>query len=156
MGEGKKQKLGVVRAFAREFFRRFLRPCFLRRRGCRTRWGRWVESSPISRKNAQGLSRLLLLFSVGTTSCERVQGRFGDCVALFLRWARRALLPLPEHLHTLGASRWVAERNSRCQELQPRMPPVFLSVFAISRAPVPLFASSFLKSGQSEGLSHEK
>ena len=33
MGEAEKQKLGVVRACAREFFRRFLRSCFLRRRG---------------------------------------------------------------------------------------------------------------------------
>lgn len=63
--------------------------------GGRTRWGRSAKSSPISRKSAQGLSRLLLLFSVGTTSRERAQGRLGDCAALFLRGARRALLPLP-------------------------------------------------------------
>ena len=76
----------------------------------RTRWGRSVESSPISRKNAQGLSRLLLLFSVGTTSCERAQGRFGDCAALFLRGARRALLPLPERLRASGGARFAAEQ----------------------------------------------
>lgn len=89
-----KNRNSVLCARARAFSR-FLRPCFLRRRGCRTWWGRWVESSPISQKNAQGLSRLLLLFSVGTTSCERAQGRLGDCAALFLRGARRALLRFP-------------------------------------------------------------
>ena len=62
MGEGEKQKLGAVRACARELFRQFLRPRFLRRRGCRTRWRPSAKSSPISRKSAQGLSRLLLLF----------------------------------------------------------------------------------------------
>lgn len=145
-----KNRNSVLCARARAFSR-FLRPCFLRRRGCRTWWGRSVESSPISRKNAQGLSRLLLLFSVGTTSCERAQGRLGDCAALFLRGARRALLPLPERLRASGGARFAAERNSRCQELQPRMPPVFRSVFAISRAPVPLFASSFFEERAERG-----
>lgn len=110
MGEGEKQKLGVVRVCARELFRRFLRPRFLRRRGGRTRWRPLAKSSPISRKNAQGLSRLLLLFSDGTALRERAQGRLGDCAALFLRGARRALLPLPERLRTSGAVRFVAEQ----------------------------------------------
>ena len=151
MGEGKKQKLGDVRACARELFRRFLRPRFLWRRGCRTRWRLSAKSSPISRKNAQGLSRLLLLFSDGTALRERAQGRLGDCAALFLRWARRALLPLPDRLRASGGARFAAERNSRCQELQLRMPPVFRSVFAISRAPVPLFASSFFEERAERG-----
>lgn len=54
----------------------------------RTRWRPSAKSSPISRKNAQGLSRLLLLFSDGTALRERAQGRLGDCAALFLRGAR--------------------------------------------------------------------
>ena len=37
------------------------------------------------------------------------------------------------------------------QEPQPRRPPVFLSVFAISRAPVPLFASSFFEERAERG-----
>ena len=90
-------------------------------------------------------------FSVGTALTQHAPGLLGDCAAQFLRWARRALLPLPARLHTLGASRWVAEWNSRCQELQPRMPPVFRSVFAISRAPVPLFASSFFEERAERG-----
>lgn len=151
MGEGEKQKLGVVRAFARELFRRFLRPRSFRRRGGRTRWRPSAKSSPISRKSAQGLSRLLLLFSVGTALRERAQGRLGDCAALFLRGARRALLPLPERLRASGGTRFATERNSRCQELQPRMPPVFRSVFAISRAPAPLFASSFFEERAERG-----
>lgn len=110
MGEGEKQKLGVVLACARELFRRFLRPRFLRRRRFRTRWGRSAKSSPISRKNAQGLSRLLLLFSDGTALRERAQGRLGDCAALFLRWARRAFHSLPERLRTLGSARFAAEQ----------------------------------------------
>ena len=115
MGEGEKQKLGDVRACVRELFRRFLHPCFLRRRGVRTRWRLSAKSSPISRKSAQGLSRLLLLFSDGTALRERAQGRLGDCAALFLRGARRALLPLPARLRTLGGARFVAERDSRCK-----------------------------------------
>lgn len=110
MGEGEKQKLGVVRACGRELFRRFLRSCFLRRRGGRTRWGRLAKSSPISRKNAQGLSRLLLLFSDGTALRERAQGRLGDCAALFLRGARRALHPLPSRLRTSGGAQFAAEQ----------------------------------------------
>lgn len=110
MGEGEKQKLGDVRVCVRELFRRFLRPCFLRRRGGRTRWSPSAKSSPISRKNAQGLSRLLLLFSDGTALRERAQGRLGDCAALFLRGARRALLPLPARLRTSGGARFVAEQ----------------------------------------------
>ena len=110
MGEAEKQKRGVVRACARELFRRFLRPRFFRRRGCRTRWRPSAKSSPISRKNAQGLSRLLLLFSDGTALRERAQGRLGDCAALFLRGTRRALLPLPERLRSSGGERFVAEQ----------------------------------------------
>lgn len=98
-----KNSNSVLCARARELFRRFLRPCFLRRRGVRTRWRPSAKSSPISRKNAQGLSRLLLLFSVGTALCERAQGRLDDCVALFLRGARRALLPLPELREVRGS-----------------------------------------------------
>ena len=105
-----KNRNSVLCARARELFRRFLRPCFLCRRGCRTRWGRWVESSPISRKNAQGLSRLLLLFSVGATSCERAQGWLSDCAALFLRGARRAFHSLPERLRASGGARFAAEQ----------------------------------------------
>lgn len=37
------------------------------------------------------------------------------------------------------------------QEPQPRRPSVFLSVFAISRAPVPLFASSFFEERAEKG-----
>lgn len=37
------------------------------------------------------------------------------------------------------------------QEPQPRRPPVFLSVFAISRAAVPLFASSFFEERAERG-----
>ena len=110
-----KNRNSVMRACARELFRRFLRPCFLRRRGCRTRWRLSAKSSPISRKSAQGLSRLLLLFSDGTALRERAQGRLGDCAALFLRGARRALLPLPARLRTLGGERFAAERKSRCK-----------------------------------------
>lgn len=119
--------------------------------GGRTRWRPLAKSSPISRKNAQGLSRLLLLFSDGTALRERAQGRLGDCAALFLRGVRRALLPLPERLHTSGGARFAAERNSRCQELQPRRPSVFLSIFAISRASVPLFAFSFFEERAERG-----
>lgn len=90
-------------------------------------------------------------FSDGTALRERAQGRLGDCAALFLRGARRALLPLPARLRTSGGERFAAERNSRCQELQPRMPPVFRSVFAISRAAVPLFASSFFEERAERG-----
>ena len=110
MGEAEKQKLGVVRVCARELFRRFLRPRFLRRRGGRTRWRPSAKSSPISRKNAQGLSRLLLLFSVGATSCERAQGWLSDCAALFLRGARRAFHSLPERLRASGGARFAAEQ----------------------------------------------
>ena len=42
--------------------------------------------------------------------CERAQGRLGDCAALFLRGARRALLPLPERLRTSGGARFAAEQ----------------------------------------------
>lgn len=115
MGEGEKQKLGDVRACVRELFRRFLHPCFLRRRGVRTRWRPSAKSSPISRKSAQGLSRLLLLFSDGTALRERAQGWLGDCAALFLRRARRALHPLPARLRTSGGARFVAEWDSRCK-----------------------------------------
>ena len=78
-------------------------------------------------------------------------GGLGDCAALFLRGARRVLLPLPARLHTSGSARFVAERNSRCQEPQPRRLPVFLSVFAILRAPVPLFSSSFFEERAERG-----
>lgn len=37
-------------------------------------------------------------------------GGGGDCAAPFLRWARRALLPLPECLHTSGGARFAAEQ----------------------------------------------
>lgn len=156
MGENEKQKLGVMRVCARELFRRFLRPRFLRRRGGRTRWRPSAKSSPISRKNAQGLSRLLLLFSVGTTSCERAQGRFGDCAALFLRGARRALLPLPERLRTLSGARCAAERNSRCKS-HSREGLRFFCPFSPFRGRRSLFLRPlFLKSGQREGLFREK
>ena len=151
MGEAAKQKLGDVRACVRELFRRFLRPRFLRRRGGRTRWGRSAKSSQISRKNAQGLSRLLLLFSDGTALRERAQGRLGDCAALFLRGARRVLLPLPERLRTSGRCAVRGRTEQPMQEPQPRRPPVFPSVFAISRAPVPLFASSFFEERAERG-----
>lgn len=111
-----KNRNSVLCARSREsFFRRFLRPRSFRRRGGRTRWRPSAKSSPISRKSAQGLSRLLLLFSVGTALRERAQGRLGDCAALFLRGARRALLPLPARLRTSGGARFVAERDSRCK-----------------------------------------
>lgn len=156
MGEGEKQKLGVVRACARELFRRFLRPRFLRRRGCRTRWGRSAKSSPISRKNGQGLSRLLLLFSDGTALRERAQGRLGDCAALFLRGARRALLPLPARLRTLGGERFAAERKSRCKS-HSRDGSRFFCPFSPFRGCRSLFLRPlFLKSGQREGLFREK
>lgn len=156
MGEGEKQKLGVVRACARELFRRFLRSCFFRRRGCRTRWRPSAKSSPISRKNAQGLSRLLLLFSVGTALRERAQGRLGDCAALFLRGARRALLPLPARLRTLGGARFAAEWNSRCKS-HSRDGLRFFCPFSPFRGRRSLFLRPlFLKSGQREGLFREK
>lgn len=156
MGEGEKQKLGVVRARSRELFRRFLRSCFLRRRGGRTRWRPSAKSSPISRKNAQGLSRLLLLFSDGRALRERAQGRLGDCAALFLRGARRALLPLPERLHASGGARFAAERNSRCKS-HSRDGLRFFCPFSPFRGRRSLFLRPlFLKSGQREGLFREK
>lgn len=156
MGEGEKQKLGDVRVCVRELFRRFLRPCFLRRRGGRTRWGRSAKSSPISRKNAQGLSRLLLLFSVGTALRERAQGWLGDCAALFLRGARRALLPLPERLGASGGARFAAEQNSRCKS-HSRGGLRFFCPFSPFRGRRSLFLRPlFLKSGQREGLFREK
>ena len=156
MGEGEKQKLGVVRAFARELFRRFLHPRFLRRRGCRTRWGRSAKSSPISRKSAQGLSRLLLLFSVGTALRDRAQGRLGDCAALFLRGARRVLLSLPARLRTSGGARFAAERDSRCKS-HSRDGLRFFCPFSPFRGCRSLFLRPlFLKSGQREGLFREK
>ena len=156
MGEGKKQKLGVVRACARELFRRFLRPRSFRRRGGRTRWRPSAKSSPISRKNAQGLSRLLLLFSDGTALRERAQGRLGDCAALFLRGARRALHPLPARLRTSGGARFVAERDSRCKS-HSRDGLRFFRPFSLFRERRSLFLRPlFLKSGQREGLFREK
>lgn len=156
MGEGEKQKLGDVRACARELFCRFFRPRFFRRRGGRTRWGRSAKSSPISRKNAQGLSRLLLLFSDGRALRERAQGRLGDCAALFLRGARRALLPLPARLRYSGGARFAAEQNSRCKS-HSRDGLRFFCPFSPFRGRRSLFLRPlFLKSGQREGLFREK
>lgn len=95
-------------------------------------------------------------FSVGTALCERVQGRLGDCAALFLRGARRALLPLPERLRTSGGERFVAERNSRCKS-HSRDGPRFFCPFSPFHGRQSLFLRSlFLKSGQREGLFREK
>ena len=114
------------------------------------------KSSPISRKSAQGLSRLLLLFSVGTALRERAQGRLGDCAALFLRGARRALLPLPERLRASGGARFAAERNSRCKS-HSRECLRFFGPFLPFRERRSLFLRPlFLKSGQREGLFREK
>lgn len=110
MGEGKKPKLGDMRACARGIFVAFPDLASCGSEGAGRGWGRWAESSPISWKSAQGLSRVLLLFSVGTTSCERAQGRLGDCAALFLRWARRAFQSLPERLRSSGGEWFVAEQ----------------------------------------------
>ena len=41
---------------------------------------------------------------------ERAQGRLGDCAALFLRGARRVLLPLPERLRASEGARFAAEQ----------------------------------------------
>lgn len=155
MGEGGKQKLGVVRACARAFSP--VSPTSLLASAWgRTRWGRSAKSSPISRKNAQGLSRLLLLFSDGTALRERAQGRLGDCAALFLRGARRALLPLPERLRTLSGARCAAERNSRCKS-HSREGLRFFCPFSPFRGRRSLFLRPlFLKSGQREGLFREK
>lgn len=95
-------------------------------------------------------------FSVGTALCERVQGRLGDCAALFLRWARRALLPLPERLRSSGGARFVAERNCRCKS-HSRDGLRFFCPFSPFRGRRSLFLRPlFLKSGQSEGLFREK
>ncbi len=151
-----KNRNSVMRARARELFRRFLRPCSFRRRGGRTRWGRSAKSSPISRKSAQGLSRLLLLFSDGTALSERAQGRLGDCAALFLRGVRRALLQLPERLRTLSGARFAAERNCRCKS-HSREGLRFFCPFSPFRGRRSLFLRPlFLKSGQREGLFREK
>lgn len=111
-----KNRNSVLYACAREsFFADFSDLASCGGVGGRTRWRPLAKSSPISRKNAQGLSRLLLLFSDGTALRERAQGRLGDCAALFLRGARRALLPLPARLRTSGGERFAAERDSRCK-----------------------------------------
>ena len=41
---------------------------------------------------------------------ERAQGRLGDCAALFLRGARRVLLPLPARLRSSGGEQFAAEQ----------------------------------------------
>ena len=62
MGEGKKPKLGDMRACARGIFVAFPDLASCGSEGAGRGWGRWAESSPISWKSAQGLSRVLLLF----------------------------------------------------------------------------------------------
>lgn len=156
MGEGEKQKLGVVRVRARELFRRFLRPRFLRRRGGRTRWGRSAKSSPISRKNAQGLRRLLLLFSDGTALRERAQG--GSAIvplcssvgpaACSSRFPRACT---PREVRGSWPS-GTADAKSHSRDGSRFFCP--FSPFCGRRSL--FFRPLFLKSGQREGLFHEK
>lgn len=146
-----KNRNSVLYACARESFFAVSPPSLLAAAWVSNAVGAIGEKLPDKSKKCPRPESFAPSFSVGTALCERVQGRLGDCAALFLRGARRALLPLPERLRTSGGERFVAERNSRCQELQPRRPPVFRSVFAISRAPVPLFASSFFEERAERG-----
>lgn len=156
MGEGKNRN-SVLSARAREsFFAGFSALASCGGVGGLTWWGRSAKSSPISRKNAQGLSRLLLLFSVGTTLCERAQGRLGDCAALFLRGvaARSSRFPRACALREVRGLRpnGTADAKSYSRECLR-----FFGPFLPFRGRRSLFLRPlFLKSGQSEGLSHEK
>ena len=148
MGEGGKQKLGVVRACARAFSP--VSPTSLLASAWgRTRWGRSAKSSPISRKNAQGLSRLLLLFSDGTGGSAIVP--LCSSVGPAARSSRfpRACAP-----REVSGSRpnGTADAKSYSRECLR-----FFGPFLPFRERQSLFLRSlFLKSGQREGLFREK
>ena len=71
-------------------------------------------------------------------------------------WGCRALLPLPERLRASGGARFAAERNSRCKS-HSREGLRFFCPFSPFLGRRSLFLRPlFLKSGQREGLFHEK
>ena len=78
VGEGKKPKLGEVRACARGIFRRFPRPRFLRQRGGRPRMGAMDGKLPDKLEKCPRLELRAPSFSVGTALTQRAQGLLGD------------------------------------------------------------------------------
>lgn len=156
MGEGEKQKLGDVRACVRELFRRFLHPCFLRRRGVRTRWRLSAKSSPISRKSAQGLSRLLLLFRTERRCANERRG--GSAIVPLCSSvgpaARSSRFPRACAPREVSGSRpnGTADAKSYSRECLR-----FFGPFLPFRGrQSPFLRPLFLKSGQREGLFREK
>lgn len=151
MGEGEKQKLGVVRAFARELFRRFLRPRFLRRRGGADLVGAIGEKLPDKSKKCPRPEPFVPSFfglNVVARTSAGVARRLCRSVP---PWGPPRAPPASRALAHLGRCAVRSRTGQPMQEPQPRRPPVFLSVFAISRAPVPLFASSFFEERAERG-----
>ena len=156
MGEGEKQKLGDVRACVQELFRRFLRSRFLRRRGCRTRWGPSAKSSPISRKSAQGLSRLLLLFRSERRCANECRGGSAivplcSSVGPAARSSRFPSACAPREVSGSWPNGTADAKSYSCECLR------FFGLFLPFRERQSLFLRPlFLKSGQREGLFREK
>lgn len=145
-----KNRNSVLYACARESFFAVSPPSLLAAAWVSNAVGAIGEKLPDKSKKCPRPESFAPSFSVGTALCERVQGRLGDCAALFLRGARRALLPLPERLRTSGGERFVAERNSRCKS-HSRDGLRFSVRFRYFAAPVPLFASSFFEERAERG-----
>lgn len=105
-----KNRNSVLYACARESFFAVSPPSLLAAAWVSNAVGAIGEKLPDKSKKCPRPESFAPSFSVGTALCERVQGRLGDCAALFLRGARRALLPLPERLRASGGARFAAEQ----------------------------------------------
>lgn len=151
MGEGKKPKLGEVRACTRGIFRRFPRPRFLRQRGGRPWVGAMGGKLPDKSKKCPRLEPFAPPF-FGRDDVVRASAGAARRLCRFVTRLGPPRFPLasraPAHL---GGFAVRGRTGQPMQEPQPRRPPVFLSVFAISRAPVPLFASSFFEERAERG-----
>ena len=139
-----------ARVRARAFFAGFSALAPFGGVGGRTRWRPSAKSSPISRKSAQGLSRLLLLFrSERRCASER---RGGSTIVSLCSSvgpaARSSRFPSACALREVRGSRPNGTADARATAANASG---FRSVFAISRAPVPLFASSFFEERAERG-----
>ncbi len=156
MGEGEKQKFGVVRAFARELFSPVSPPSLLS-----AAWGADAmeaigEKLPDKSKKCPRPEPFAPPFFGRNGVARTSAGAARRLCRSVPPWGPPRAPPASRALAHLGRCAVRGRTGQPMQEPQPRRPPVFLSVFAISRVPVPLFASSFLKSGQREGLFREK
>lgn len=156
MGEGEKQKLGVVRAFARELFRRFFRPRSFRRRGGADAVGAIGEKLPDKSKKCPRPEPFAPPFFGRNDVARASAGAARRLCRSVPPWGPPRAPPASRFLRASGGARFVAERNCRCKSHSRDGLRFFCPFSPFRGRRSPFLRPLFLKSGQREGLFREK